>query len=186
MRLLGLFAFEFVVVVLGVLTAQAVQSWAQDSERAQEADRERFRLEQALIGAADTAKVWRAALPCLHQRIGKIMRTAAAGEPLAAGIARRPKLVQTGYEATTPDVLQRIAASSNDRYANALADAQVRVATIQAAGMDIRSQWEQLRLLDPEFGPASLIDRAAARAAGANILNHLRSIEFALDMIARL
>lgn len=51
-NLLGLFAFEFVVVVLGVLAAQAVQSWVQERERTQHADEERIRLEEGLSAAS--------------------------------------------------------------------------------------------------------------------------------------
>jgi hypothetical protein len=152
-RLAGLFAFEFVVVLLGVLAAQAVQNWAQERERLRRAEEERVRLEQGFIAAVDMGKVWRAALPCLRERVGEIMRAAGSGASVSEELSRRPKFPQSGYEGTTPEDYARIAALHGDEQASALADVQGRLTTVQNAGMEVRSQWELFRLLDPQFGP---------------------------------
>lgn len=182
-RLAGLFAFEFIVVVLGVLTAQAVQSWAQQRERYQRAEEERLRLEQGFVESQDMARVWRAALPCLRERVGEIMRVASSENVLPPGMAQRPKLVQNFYPAASPEMERLIAERIGPRNAGVLTDVQGRFATIQSAAEDMRRQWEVFRLLDPEYGPTIPADRAAARLAGASILTAMRTIEVALDSV---
>lgn len=180
---LRLFLFEFTVVLLGVLAAQAVQSWAQEREARQHAEEERVRLEQGFVSTVQAAAVWRAALPCLQERVGDIMRAAGSGASVGSDMARRPKLVQGGYVPASPENYALIEEAIGSKRASALSDVQIRAATIEAAQAEIRSEWELFRLLDPDFGRASVYDRATAREAGAAILTRLRSIEFALDMI---
>jgi hypothetical protein len=182
-RLAGLFAFEFVVVVLGVLTAQAVQSWAQERDRYRRAKDERVRLEQGFLASQDMAAVWRSALPCLRERVKDIMLVASAGGSLPAEMARRPKLVQNYYAPVSPEHYLLIAAQIGEEKAGVLTDVQGRFETIQNAAHDMRTQWELFRLLDPAYGQASLADRAAARVAGASILTSMRTIEIALDQV---
>lgn len=72
-RLAALFAFEFVVVLLGVLAAQVVQNWAREREVRRETLEARQRLERGYGDAIQFAAVWTAAMPCLRERVGEIM-----------------------------------------------------------------------------------------------------------------
>lgn len=184
-RWVGLFLFEFTVVVLGVLTAQGVQSWVQEHDRARDANEERVRLEQGFFGAIQGGKVWRAALPCLRERVGEIMRAAGDGSIVSPEFAQRPKFAQFGYPGAAPEVFARIGASAGVKQALALNDMQGRIAALLEAAGVMRSKWDLFRLLDPQFGTPTAADRATVREAGAAILTELRTIEFALDMIEK-
>lgn len=182
-RLIGLFAFEFGVVVLGVLAAQGVQSWAQERDRRHQAEVQRVRLEQEFIDAVQVAKVWRAALPCLRQRVGDVMRVASSGGTLSDDMARRPKVPALSFEGSSAETYSRIAKSVGREQSAALENVQDRVSAVDGAVREIRSQWELFRLLDVAFGQPGGTDHAAARAAGAKIFTELRNIEVALDGI---
>lgn len=184
-RLFGLFAFEFFVVVLGVLTAQGVQSWVQERDRARDAEAERVRLEQGFFAAVEAGKIWRAAVPCLRERVGEVMRAAGTGAMVMPEFAQRPKFGQYGYSGASPEVFARIASRSGTKKAVALEDMQGRLADIGEAADAIRGKWDLFRLLDPQFGAPTAADRSTARSAGAAILTELRTIEFALDMIEK-
>lgn len=182
-RLFGLFAFEFVVVVLGVLTAQAVQSWALERDRNQLAEAERHRLEQGYLETMQGAKVWQAALPCLRERVGDVMRVASIGGNLSNVMAQRPKLPSFRYEGTNAETFARISKLAGRSQALTLKDVHDRSTIIDEASRELRSQWELFRLIGTDFGRPSSADHAAARVAGAKIFTELRNIEVALDMI---
>lgn len=184
-RLAGLFAFEFIVVVLGVLAAQGLQSWALERERNRHADEERIRLEEGFVRSQHIAKVWRAALPCLRERVKEVMQVAGSDATLQSDKAGRPTLVQNHYPEVTTETARLIIERMGEREAIALMDVQSRFATIYEAAGEMRAEWERFRLLDSEYGQASTADRAAVRAAGASILAGMRSIDVALDQVER-
>jgi hypothetical protein len=81
---LRLFAFEFVVVMFGVLAAQAVSDWAQQREahRRLDAALDRVRRDAGYNMAA--AMVWQKAAPCLSEHMTRIMQSAAREESMSA------------------------------------------------------------------------------------------------------
>ncbi|WP_157096733.1 hypothetical protein [Tsuneonella dongtanensis] len=180
---LSLFAFEFFVVVLGVLAAQAVQSWVQDREQRLHAEAEQARLEQGFIQSRQSAQVWRAALPCLRDRVREVMRIAGSGALLDNAQSRRPKLVQSTYPGVSPETSRLIEQRIGPQQTGILLATQARFDTVKLAADEIRVEWEMFRLLDPDFGQTGSADRAAVRASGAAILNSLRTIEVVLDAI---
>lgn len=180
---LRLFAFEFFVVVLGVLAAQAVQSWVQEREQRLHAEAELTRLEQGFVDSQLSAKIWRAALPCLRERVRDVMRVAGSGRVLAEGRGRRPKLAQHTYPGVSPETALLIEKRIGPQRLRILLGTQDRFSTLKSASDEMRVKWELFRLLDPEFGQTSSTDRAAVRIAGAEILNSLRTIEVVLDAI---
>ncbi|HQR40536.1 MAG TPA: hypothetical protein PLF26_19290, partial [Blastocatellia bacterium] len=78
-RLAGLFVFEFVVVLLGVLAAQAVADWAEDRRLAHEADVQFEQARQQAILAASVQKYWANVGPCLIERARTVASAAASG-----------------------------------------------------------------------------------------------------------
>lgn len=185
-RLIGLFAFEFTVVVLGVLAAQGLQTWSRERElRAQTVEAQR-RLERGFGDSVNVAAVWRAALPCLRNRVGDIMRRAAAGEQLDPELASRPFFPRMTNYSEPAETNARLAEMIGEEKADSLIEMPERIGLIQEASTAIAARWEVFRLLDPAFGPPGREDRAAARTAGAEILSRMRSIEAAMASIERL
>lgn len=68
-HLVGLFLFEFVVVLLGVLAAQQLQVWVQDKEAHQRMLAEQARARVETARALQAARIWQVAGPCIDQRM---------------------------------------------------------------------------------------------------------------------
>lgn len=188
-RLFGLFAFEFFVVVLGVLTAQAVQSWAQSRALEAETDEQIVRLELLHGAGEQAARVWLAANPCLRERVEQVLRFAASGETLPAGFSERPKLGSNLGSAEGDEFYRRIASRIGEARANALYDMSLRRFRMSEGKNRIIARWELFRLIDRRYGTPSEADRAAVRFASAEILADLRSItiaaEYMIEIAAR-
>ena len=78
-RYSGLFMFEFVVVLLGVLAAQMLQESAANARARGDA---RVTVERAATEVASfraTSEYWLSAGPCLERRMDQLMRAAATG-----------------------------------------------------------------------------------------------------------
>jgi len=73
---LRLFLFEFVVVVAGVLTAQALANWVADRAEMRAVNEEDKRVRYEIGRARQVARVWAAATPCLVQRVERVAREA--------------------------------------------------------------------------------------------------------------
>ena len=178
--LLGLFAFEFTVVVLGVLAAQALQTWSRERELHAETLAAKTRLERGFGDARIVIEVWKAAMPCLRTRVADVMRIAGSGGTLEPGVANRPYFAASNDYSETPEIYARLAEVAGDELTQSLGEMPSRIESIHSMSRDIAARWEVFQLLDPEFGPVSADDRAAARLAGAEILSRFRSIDAAL------
>ena len=64
-----LFAFELLVVVAGVLIAQALADIVQDRAEFAKMQSERSRVRYELTSVHNAFRSWEAALPCLNQRM---------------------------------------------------------------------------------------------------------------------
>jgi hypothetical protein len=92
---LRLFLFEFLVVVAGVLTAQALANWVADraEQRAVSAEDNRVRYE---IGRTrQVARIWSAAAPCLIERVERVARQASRSDRQDPNELRVPRFI--GY-----------------------------------------------------------------------------------------
>ena len=177
---IGLFVFEFFVVVLGVLAAQGLQEWAKQREQQRHVDEELGRLRAGYVSTVGSAEVWRSAIPCLRSRIEFLMRAAATGSPVTPELIRRPRFINTGYPGTDVATQARIHAMLGREQAGTLLDAQTRAANMDENMQAMLTRWETFRLLDPTYGPVSASDRGAARQAGAGLLMHIRTLEIAI------
>ena len=179
-RTLGLFVFEFFVVVLGVLAAQGVQEFVKQREQQRHTNQELERLGQAYVGAQQSGAAWRAAIPCLRARVESLMRAAATDTPVRPEAIRRPRMISTGYPGTDVETAARIEAILGTKKAFALLNVQTRAVNMDESMSEMRARWEKFRLLDPSYGPVSAADRAIAREAGVDILMHMRNLEIAI------
>jgi len=105
-----LFVFEFVVVVAGVLTAQALANWvatrAQDRVIQEENDRVRYEIGRA----SQNARIWAVAAPCLEQRVDAIIRTASGDRELAQGELTAPQFMGYTVEPLPEDMRRAMGA----------------------------------------------------------------------------
>ena len=176
----GLFVFEFFVVVLGVLAAQGLQEWAKQREQQRHVDRELERLSTSYSNTVRSADVWRSALPCLRTRIEFLMRAAATGTQVNSELIRRPRFIKVGYPGTDMATEARIYAILGREPAKRVLDAQTRAINMDENMEAMLTRWEKFRLLDPTYGPVSAADRGIAREAGADLLMHMRTLEIAI------
>lgn len=179
-RMLGLFLFEFFVVVLGVLAAQVVQESVKEHDRQRHTEQELERLSQAYVGTQQAGVAWRAAIPCLRARIEFLMRAAAADTTIRAETIERPRMIGLFYPGTDVETAARFEAILGTRKASALLDVHSRAVNMDESMIEMRARWEKFRLLDPSYGPVSAADRTIAREAGADILMHIRNLEIAI------
>ena len=68
-----LFAFEFIVVVTGVLVAQALANWAQDRAAFKAMQEAKARAEVEISDNMYAASVYQAAIPCFEDRMREVM-----------------------------------------------------------------------------------------------------------------
>ena len=176
----GLFLFEFFVVVLGVLAAQGLQEWASRREEQRHVEQELERLSEGYARTRQLGTAWRAAIPCLRERIGQLMRAAATGAPVSSQLIQRPRLIIAGYPGTAVETQAGIVALLGPRKGEALLDVQTRAGHMDDSVQAMVARWGKFGLLDPAYGPVSASDRSIAREAGAEILMQMHSIEIAI------
>ncbi len=171
----GLFLFEFVVIVVGVLVAQGLANWVQGRAALRDMELAKDRAAYEIGQSLDVAMVWQAAVPCLRERMESIQREAATG-PIRAGQSTRPTM-RTPPLGSMPDQAallyrQRYGHDQADRFSD-ISDANElivsQVATLQRV-------WYRLALADARYGPVSAADRQAARESAADALASLRTI----------
>lgn len=180
-----LFLFEFVVVVAGVLTAQALAEWVNDraEDRAVREENERVRYE---IGRArQNARVWLAAVPCLEERVNQVIRNASSEGRLSPDELNLPRFVGYTVGQVPPDIDRAFRA----RYDVSVVDSYGSVASsadnVVNAYRDVRQDWDRFALLDPTLGQPSPADRATVRDIGVQIRSKLRRLRIHAEDIER-
>lgn len=176
-----LFVFEFVVVMLGVLAAQAVADWAERRNASERMEVERRTFLDAFARIVPIAEGWKVATPCLDARMTQIMRAASAGEPLSSEALRRPALYGLSIDPIDPQsfiLLQR-------EYGAAQASEMSRVAR-NVPNLDRRitamtEDWKSMALMDPANGTVDKLDRLEVRKAASAAKAHLRAININAD-----
>lgn len=178
-----LFLFEFVVVVAGVLTAQALASWVTDrvEQRAVNEEDERVRYE---IGRTrQVARVWSASVPCLVERVESIARQASTNGPVDVAELKPPRFIGYTVEPLSPDMNREF----HDRFGNERVDNYIVVASASATLLntyrDVRTGWNRFALLDPALGRPSAADRTTVRDVAVQLRSQLDLIRTAAEMI---
>ena len=180
-----LFAFEFIVVVTGVLVAQALANWAQDRAAFKAMQEAKARAEVEISDNMYAASVYQAAIPCFEDRMREVMRTASKG-PVDRQMAVRPSLKSSGLSKIGEQSALLLRKENGDRWSN-LFDALARsIFDIDYRSSRVAEEWGRIALADPTNGDVSLGDRLAAREAAANILAHLRGMRINADNILQL
>jgi hypothetical protein len=168
-RLVGLFLFEFVVVLLGVLAAQAVAEWGDDRRLARDAADQFQEARAQAIESARTMSYWAAVAPCLIERAKQVARVAASGETMPAAVIGRPALPWMRMPVA-------IASIGKDRM-DALAGIEAGVEIALDTTTRIRDAWSTFALLDPANGPPTDVDRGNVRLAAIRVVDHIRVMQ---------
>ena len=171
-----LFAFEFVVVVAGVLTAQALANWvaARGEDRVIQEENQRVRYE---IGrASQNARIWTVAAPCLEQRVDAIILAASGERELDAAELIAPQF--TGY--TVEPLPEDMRRAMGARLGTKVVDDYAALSSVTSAIVDdyreVRRGWDRFALLDPSLGSPSPADRATVRDVAVQVRSQLRHI----------
>lgn len=174
-----LFAFEFVVVMAGVLAAQWVAAWADEQAALQEIELANSRIEKELSHNLGKAKIWTAALPCLRVRMESIMHLGPA-EAIEPNSSVRPRLEPFLSIELNDEQAGYFRARYGDERADRLREMQMNLENAQANIEPIIHLWGRIILADPARGQVSESDRDQARMAAADILAELRGIEIVM------
>lgn len=171
-----LFVFEFIVVMAGVLAAQALQNWV--SQRGALARMEESR-ERTLRESSDNlayALAWRAGVPCVDSRLREIMRRASDSTVPSALIQRPrfPSFIQTPVDDQSELLLRQ---RHGDRSADMLNVLRSDFGAANDRTTAIVEAWGRLSLVDTALGAVSPADRTAVRTAAADIRASLRSLD---------
>jgi hypothetical protein len=180
-----LFAFEFLVVVAGVLTAQALANWVGDRADARAVGEEDARVRYEIGRARQVARLWAVAAPCLVERVERIARQASTGELIPADELKVPTFI--GY--TVEPVPAEMNREFHERLGNERVDNYALVSsastTLINTYRDVRSGWNRFALLDPALGTSSPVDRATVRDVAVQLRSQLDLIGSSAEMIER-
>ena len=180
-----LFVFEFAVVVVGVLTAQALANWVADRTEQRAVSVEDNRVRYEIGRARQVARVWSAAVPCLRERVEYIARQASSSSPPYPDELRVPRFIGYTVEPFSPDMNRefhdRLGNERVDNYAVVSSASDMMVNSYR----DVRGDWDRFGLLDPALGPPSAADRATVRDVAVQLRSKLDLIRSSAEMIER-
>ncbi|WP_308515083.1 hypothetical protein [Sphingomonas flavescens] len=178
-----LFAFEFLVVVAGVLTAQGLANWVSDRAEQRAIGEEDKRVRYEIGRARQVARIWSAATPCLVARVESIARHAAAADPVDTKELRVPQFIGYTVEPFSPDMNREF----HDRFGNDRVDNYAVVITGTGGLVDsyraVRRGWDRFALLDPSLGATSPADRATVRDVAVQVRSQLDQIRASAAMV---
>ena len=178
-----LFLFEFLVVVAGVLTAQALANWVADRAEQRAVSEEDKRVRYEIGRARQVARLWAAATPCLVQRVENVARQASTNRTVDHGELKVPRFIGYTVEPFSPDMNREF----HDRFGNERVDNYAVISsastTLVNSYRDVRRGWDRFALLDPALGPTSAADRATVRDVAVQLRSQLELIRASAEMI---
>lgn len=184
-RYAGLFVFEFVVVLLGVLAAQMLQESVLDARARSDA---RVTVERAAKEAANfraTSEYWLSAAPCLEARMDQLMRTAAAGTDDPAVHGPRPRMPLSDFTAWSETTIIAARQVYGEGLVSDYSGLRTMAEKMAEDSHELAGDWALLGLVDPALGPVAREDRLNARVAAGRIKGRLASLQItATHMVA--
>lgn len=172
----GLFAFEFVVIVLGVLTAQADSDWSKNraAQRDMLANKERADAQIAFLAAISIA--YGRVIPCMKQRIVGVMRDSSGTDQVDPQFLVRPILWNLPYNEFTSESLLNLRGT----FGPVVSDHYERIAHYANRSNNLveslANDWEALSIISPDSGAVGQGDRQQARILASRMLSTLRSL----------
>lgn len=175
-RTVRLFFFELTVVMIGVLAAQQVSSWAQRRTQNQTIDDTYDNLTAYSRVYVQIARTYATAIPCLDGRVGEIMRTAATAAPADPSTLPSIPLIGVSPDNVSVQDFRDLAGRYGNRKADIISTIQFNLKQAEAANQALEDDWATFRRLDPALGPVGQADRGAVRAAGVDAMAKLRRL----------
>jgi len=176
-RWVALFVFEFFVVLLGVLAAQALQSWFQSRQEARTAATTKATLDRNFRSIALSAEIRRRGLLCYGQRLNRVLLAIKDRTPISDASAPEEALViDLGWSGQVPALIA-------EHYGSPLAEKYNNIAlwveSFRQAQQREQESWTDLARLSPQLGPITDADRLAAKGALIEASRDLTQIRWA-------
>lgn len=175
-HLVGLFAFEFAVVVLGVLTAQAVADWSRGRAAQRDMLANKARADAQIAFMAATSIAYGRVIPCMEQRVIGVMRDASGADQVDRQILVRPILWNMPYDALTSETLLNLRST----FGPVVSDHYERIALYANFSNNLvellANDWEALSIISPDSGEIGQGDRQQARILASRMRSTLRSL----------
>ena len=168
-RLAGLFAFEFVVVLLGVLAAQLLQDWFAERRDARRAAAFVAELGEETARFVTSAEYRLRAHDCETARLARLAELIRTGQPADEAERAAPLMpmpVITGWSDETRQIVARHSGAEAIARFDAL---RLLAQMISERQRRLEDQWADFRLLAPEargMGDSRDLALAAARSSG--------------------
>ena len=176
-RFSGVFVFEFVVVMLGVLAAQAVADWGEDRRLTRDAEVQFREARSSAIQTAGTLAFWAAVGPCLIERAQHVAQVAAGDQTMTAALIGRPSLPWLRMPTWDEDVRRAAISRFGADEMGAIFGMEVRAEIGLETTIRVRDAWSTFALLDPVNGPPTEVDRGNVRLAAIRVIDHIRVLQ---------
>lgn len=170
---LRLFAFEFVVVVAGVLAAQGLQNWAAARSQRDSGEVLVTGARQNVRSLGGTLGFWTNYGPCLRAHARRIAAVASAGGTLTQQEIGRPALPDVPITSWTEEGRERALRVVGEEDFATFVGIAATAQNVSDAEHDIARDWAALRLIDPAMGQPLAEDRSRVRQAVAAIDNRI-------------
>jgi hypothetical protein len=178
-----LFVFEFFVILLGVLAAQALQGWFADRAERRAAAAAKQTLERNLSGIALSAEARLRSLPCFQYRLGKIAEALNTSTP---AVSLRPPdealVIDLGWSGQTPSL---IASHYDVAVVEGFANASLWADALRRAQLAEKDSWRDLGRLSPQLGAVTPADRSIAKGALIGASHSLRDIGYSVRHLSK-
>lgn len=182
-HLVGLFAFEFVVIVLGVLTAQAVADWSKNRTAQRDMLKNKERADAQIAFLAATSIAYGRIIPCMERRIIGVMRGASGTGDVDSKFLVRPILWNYPYTDLTSESLLNLRAHFGDQVSENYERIAVYAGRSNLLIVSLANDWEALSIISPDSGEVGPGDRQEARILASRMRSTLRSLEKMSDNI---
>lgn len=180
-KLAGLFLFEFVVVMLGVLAAQAVANWAEERAAMSGMEEAKAKAYRQLSQTAFGLEAWDRLLPCFEDQMRAVMRAREGAAPLDADRLDRPGLNGVEFQPLSQADLVRIEERFGFEVENTLRSVGTQTRSVNERIDMVQAAWKGFALLDPQNGTPDAQDYREARMAASDILATLKGIRINTD-----
>ncbi len=185
-RLAGLFAFEFVVVVLGVLVAQSLQEYASALRDRSDMHARRAHADFQIADLRTVSEYWLKLAPCLASQMDRVLGAVAVQKTPARADIATPAYFWSLLSQWDEKSLSTLRRSEGDE----VASNYVSLVDVAAVETDLigrlSSEWPAVTLAGQSEGSMDLADRAAVRLAALRIRGHLgRIVSNAREVVSR-